>query len=550
MQLLGKIVEPSSLNEAGRITGTNRLYFVYSLLSCHLTYIDLSMQLAHTGDFRLVLHRRTLPERLEVQIMGYSLLTGSTGLVGRYLVKELLNNGLLLAVVVRSTKFESAAERFDGVMRHWESEAGHALPRPVILEGNLHSPGLGLSDKDRRWVAEHCDTVLHCAASMVFREDQKNEPFRTNVGGVENLLELCRETQIERFHHVSTAYICGLREGRVLESEVDEGQKLGNVYEESKLRAEKLVREADFLKQVTVYRPASVVGDIHTGYVTSAHGFYLPLQLAHIVADKIPVRHMNKRFISLLGLRGNEGKNLVPVDWLAKAIATIFANPALHGSTYHLASDKPVAVSAIQEVIQNAIELYHPRALLGEGDEDLSAYDELFREYMRVYQSHWRDDPQFDLTNVRKALPQLPCPKIDDEALMRIARYPIEKNFNLSPFKKVEPAFDVAGHLEKQVGTNGPPAATGAERVDVQVNGSGGGQWQVLVSGDQLCRIERGLSERQALKCYMTSETFRRLVERQLSVPQSIDAGKVLLEGNSDSQKGFPQMLEKLISSS
>ena len=481
--------------------------------------------------------------------MGYFLLTGSTGLVGRYLVRELLEAGLRFSVVVRSTKFETAAERFDGVLRHWEQEVGYALPRPVVLEGDLCSPGLGLSEDDRRWVADHCDAVLHCGASMVFREDQHGEPFRTNVGGVENLLELCRETHIRHFHHVSTAYICGLREGLILESEVDLGQQLGNVYEQSKLRAEKLVRRADFLEQVTVYRPASVVGDSRTGYVTNSHGFYLPLQLAHIVADKIHISDMNKRFMSLLGLQGDEGKNLVPVNWLAKAIAAIVTNPALHGKTYHLASQTPVAVSLIQQVIQNAIEAYHPSPLRGPGDQDLSDYETNFQEYMRIYQSHWRDDPQFDLTNTCDALPHLPCPELDEDTLMRIARFPIEHNFNLSPFQKVEPAFDVSSHLQGLVKPNGKHGATEPERFNVQVNGCGGGQWQLIIRDDQLCNIERGLAEHEAIKCYMTSETFRLLVERRLSVTQSINVGRVVLEGDSNSRKWLPNTLEKLVSS-
>ena len=480
--------------------------------------------------------------------MGYFLLTGATGLVGRYLVRELLEAGLPLAVVARSSKLESAAERFDAVMRYWESEVGFALPRPIVLEGNLCSPGLGLSDDDRRWVAEHCGAVVHCGASMIFREDQHGEPFRTNVGGVENLLQFCREAGLRRFHHVSTAYICGLRNGQILESEVDVGQELGNVYEQSKLRAEKLVRQADFLDELTIYRPASVVGDFRTGFVTSAHGFYLPLQLAHIVADKINVRDMNERFMGLLGLRGDEGKNLVPVDWLAKAIATIVAEPALHGRTYHLASARPVAVATIQRLIQQAIETYHPNPLRTSGGADLSIYESLFQEYMRIYQSHWRDDPKFDLTNTRDALPQLPCPELDEEALLRIARYPIEQNFNLSPFRKVEPAYDVAGHLGGLVRNNGKPGATASVRCNLQVNGRGGGQWQLKLHDDQLCGIERGLAFEEATKCYLTSSTFRLLMEKKLSVAQSINAGRVVLEGDAHRRQRLSAALESLAS--
>ena len=129
-------------------------------------------------------------------------------------------------------------------MASWESRQGHFLPRPMVLEGDLHTDNLGLDGDGRRWVAAHCDSVLHSAASMSFVADEATgEPRRTNVEGLARLLDFCRAAGIRRFHHVSTAYVCGLRKGRVLETELDEGQPLGNVYEESKLAAEKMLRQ-------------------------------------------------------------------------------------------------------------------------------------------------------------------------------------------------------------------------------------------------------------------------------------------------------------------
>ena len=381
---------------------------------------------------------------------------------------------------------------------------------------------------------------------MVFREDQHGEPFRTNVGGMENMLQFCGEVGLRRFHHVSTAYICGLRNGRILESEVDLGQELGNVYEQSKLRAEKLVRQANF-DELTIYRPASVVGDFHTGFVTTTHGFYLPLQLAHIVADKIYVGDMNERFMGLLGLAGNEGKNLVPVDWLARAIGKIVSRSALHGQTYHLASPQPVAVAKIQQIIQQAIESYHPKALRAPGGVDLSTYESLFHEYMKIYQSHWRDDPKFDLTNTSSALPELPCPEMDEAALLRIARYPIERNFNLTSYKRLELAFDVASYLQEQVRSAGQPVAA-ATRCDLQVNGPGGGQWQMWLDEGRLCGIERGLAHQDANKCYMNSVTFNLLRNGKLSVAESLDAGRIVLEGDPHVRKTLATALEGFVS--
>ncbi len=327
--------------------------------------------------------------------MSYTLLTGSTGLVGRHLLRDLLAAGVPVAAMVRPGKGPAT---LDGILGYWEEQAGHALPRPVVIEGDLCLDEVVPDNAQRRWLAVHCDRILSCAASMTFREDKRGEPFRTNVEGTRHLLELCRTAGIRHFHQVSTAYICGLRQGQILESDIDVGQTLGNVYEQSKLKAEKLIRSADFLDQRTFYRPASVVGDSTSGYVTSFHGFYLPLQLAHTMAGRVPVREMNERFFAKLGLKGHEGKNLVPVDWLSAAIVYLVTHPEHHGRTYHLASPDPVPVVEIQKVIRDAIEQYYPKPLATSiSEQELQSLEGLFYEYMSIYQSHWRDDPKFDI---------------------------------------------------------------------------------------------------------------------------------------------------------
>ena len=58
----------------------------------------------------------------------------------------------------------------------------------------------------------------------------------------------------------------------VYESELNVGQEFANPYEESKVEAEEMVRSAKFLKSLTVYRPAIIVGDQHGGDVSAVIG--------------------------------------------------------------------------------------------------------------------------------------------------------------------------------------------------------------------------------------------------------------------------------------
>lgn len=478
--------------------------------------------------------------------MAYHFLTGVTGLVGRYLARELLRSGARLAVLARPGKRQTAADRVEGVFRRFEDLEGRALPRPVILEGSLTSPGLGLSAEQRAWLARHCDTMVHCAAAMVFRPDEAGEPFRTNVEGLNHLLDVCREAGIRKFHHVSTAYVCGLREGRILESELEVSQEMGNVYEQSKKQAELALHATDWLEQLTIYRPASVIGDSRTGFTSQYHGFYLPLQLAYSFASAISPEEMNERFFRRLSLAGNEGKNLVPVDWLAPAIAYLVTHPETHGTTYHLATPKPVAVQMIQQVIQESIRRYCGRRIADKSNpKELEVYEKLFHDQMLIYRSHWRDDPRFDLTNTQRALPHLPCPEMDFDLLMRITRWPVENKFPTARFQLFESEFDARQRLAPWVSSNGHDSPSGPA-LALEVTGCGGGQWQLWTRDGRLSRAECGDPQQAPARCHLNSDTFRRLAEGHLSVEDSLARGRLFIEGPRASRHEAIAVLRQL----
>jgi len=363
----------------------------------------------------------------------YLLLTGATGLLGRYLLRDLLLRDVNVAVLVRPSKRQSAAERVEGLMCTWEAMEERRLPRPVVLEGDICQPGLGLSREQIRWVRKHCDCVLHNAASLTFHSfSPEGEPWWSNVQGTQNVLDVCERTGIRDFHHVSTAYVCGLRRGVVLESELDVGQEHSNDYERSKLQAEKLVRAAEFLSAPTIFRPAIIIGDSQTGFTTTFHGFYALLRVVYTMAMSeglhtkpeptyVPVR---------ITLDGHERKNLVPVDWVSAVMAHIVTSPEYHGMTYHLTPQQPVTSQMLCEVVER-INNFHGTQFFGGLEEipDPTESEKLFYEHIRIYNAYWRDDPVFDRTNTLQAAPHLPCPKIDIDLLMHMAEVAVVRGF-------------------------------------------------------------------------------------------------------------------------
>ncbi len=481
-------------------------------------------------------------------ITSYHLLTGATGFLGSYLLRDCLLEGRRMAVLVRPSKSESARQRIETLLRQWELSLETSLPRPVVLEGDLTEIDLGLDKRSLNWIGRHCTSVFHNAASLVFRgDDPDGEPYLSNIEGTRRVLELCRRTGIRQFHHVSTAYVCGLRKGRILESEVDVGQTAGNVYEKTKLQAEILVRTADFLDPPTIYRPAIIVGDSQTGYTTSYHGFYAPLKLAHTMVGKLAYgATASDRVVEALGIHAGDRKNFVPVDWVSAVMCHIHGRPDCHGTTYHVTTPCPPLIiemaAAMQEVVEDLSPLSDPGS---SWNMDGEWFAKTFREQLGVYSAYWRDDPQFDVTNTLRAAPHLPCPKLDREMMLRLARFAIKANFGRRPRAKHAPEFDVHSYMQRLRShddrNEGDPQMA---HLGVQVDGPGGGQWDLLVREGRLVTVDDGVSSRSTAVFHVNSATFRSLVRGEFNVSRAVQTGRVRIEGNGMDRRRLEAVLQ------
>ncbi len=491
--------------------------------------------------------------------MSYLLLTGATGLLGSYLIRDLTRKGVRLAVVVRRTKFATAKQRIEDCMVRWERIAGHSLPRPVVLEGNITSPDFGLSEDEIKWVTKHCDSLMHNAASLTFQaESPEGEPWASNVKGTQVTLDFCKTTGITDFHHVSTAYVCGLRDDIAKEDELDVGQELGNDYETSKMQAEKLVRTAEHIKTVTCYRPAIIIGDSKTGYTSTFHGFYVPLKILSSLVSKTvtlgfskeELQAVNKagsdRLRELLNMDGSEHKNYVPVDWVSEVMAHIYAENKHHGKTYHLTPRNRVPVSQMQAVFEDSFTeqtVVHSEAT--EMNIDWNNFEKYFVEQMEVYKSYWKDDPHFDYTNTTQAAPHLPCPIVDEEMLEKMCRFAMESNFGWPRPKSEIAENDLHDLFQK----NHLSLSNNHSKViaNIEINGPGGGQWKFLENDDQSISLEEGIDSNVAHSIYMNTTTFNDLLNGRLTIEESITTGNLLFEGSQSLDHLLNLLFENLV---
>jgi thioester reductase-like protein len=217
-------------------------------------------------------------------------------------------------------------------------------PRVEIVAGDITDRRLGLTDLAYDRLARSVSVVYHLAA--LYDLAVGAEPAeRVNVGGTQHVLDFCRSaTALQRHHYVSTAYVAGLRSGRVLESELAEGQTFKNHYESTKFAAEVLVRASMDDLPTTVYRPAIVVGDSRTGETPKFDGPYFLLRA--LAAPLGPVRMQ-------VG-HGEAPFNVVPVDFVIDALVAGAQDPEAAGRTLHLVDPEPITTVAMLRMLAEA----------------------------------------------------------------------------------------------------------------------------------------------------------------------------------------------------
>jgi long-chain acyl-CoA synthetase len=262
-------------------------------------------------------------------------LTGGTGFLGMEVIARLLerDEGPDVFVAVRARDAEEAQERVTKMLAQLydDAPAGASRLRPVRAE--LTEPELGLAAADRRAISAATDRVVHCAASVEFTLPL-SEAREINVEGVRRVLDLAHEMNgLERFVHVSTAYVCGRLDGRFDEDQTAPGEDFRNTYEQTKWEGEQVVAETDL--PWAIVRPSVVVGEAGSGWTSTFNVIYWPLQaFARGLFTEIPA--------------DPEGIiDLVPVDYVAEVIEAALFEPGAAGAFHAVAGERALTVAEL-----------------------------------------------------------------------------------------------------------------------------------------------------------------------------------------------------------
>jgi len=284
--------------------------------------------------------------------------------------------------------------------------------RIEVLPGDIGERDLGLSAPDRERVAAETTTVHHLAAIYDLAVPLELAQ-RVNVEGTGNVLDLCAAcSQLERLHHVSTAYVAGVRHGVVYEHELSLGQRFKNHYESTKFQAELWVRTRAGEIPTTIYRPAIVVGDSRSGETQKFDGPYYMLRVI-AQARNGPIPQVG---------RAGATFNVVPVDFVIEAIATGARDAQAVDATLHLVDPEPVTARDVADIFAREYAGRIPRFSMPAGmvQESLrvGAVRKMFGGAPRESVRYLNHQVRFDTRQAEALLARngLRCPRFADYA--------------------------------------------------------------------------------------------------------------------------------------
>jgi thioester reductase-like protein len=267
------------------------------------------------------------------------LLTGFPSFGAKKMCEELVRPGggprALVHALVRP-KFEAEAR---AVLDELPLEQ---RSRIELIEGDSAAMDLGLSGAEFKALAKEVDRIHHCAGVSYLGVDRATAE-QGNGGGAREVLEFARACEgLKALVYHSTALVSGDRKGLVLEDELNKGQEFRNVVEQTKARAEKMMRAAMPKLPIVVLRPSILVGDTTTGEVDRFDGPYL---LILLIVTSPP------DFALPLPGRGDSALNIVPIDYVVRAARAIGADPRAPGRTFHIVDPAPLTARRVFELV-------------------------------------------------------------------------------------------------------------------------------------------------------------------------------------------------------
>ena len=265
--------------------------------------------------------------------------TGATGFIGKFLVKNLLKRSGTIYVLVR----KNSVKKLEALYPWWGLDEKQKRIVPVV--GDLAKPKLGLAPADISKLKGKVSHLFHLAAVYDMSADAESQRV-ANIDGTRNTVELAEAIKAGCFHHTSSIAAAGLYDGTFREDMFEEAEELDHPYFRTKHDSEAIVRN-ECKVPWRVYRPGMVVGHSQTGEIDKIDGPYYFFKLIQKMRNALP------SWVPTVGIEGGR-INVIPVDYVVDAMDFIAHKKGLDGGCFHLTDPEPMRIGEILNMFAKA----------------------------------------------------------------------------------------------------------------------------------------------------------------------------------------------------
>ncbi|KAB8229042.1 hypothetical protein ETB97_008731 [Aspergillus alliaceus] len=348
---------------------------------------------------------------------GRIFLTGATGFLGTYFLRELIDRPDVKSVrcLVRASDASSARARLLGALDKYGLGGKDNLDKVSAIAGDLGKELFGLSETEFHELALWTSVIFHVGAHVNYVQPYEKHR-NTNVFGTLNCIKLATTGRTKALHYTSTAAVTGPVSHFTSAESISEDSDLGEFqgwlpydigYTQSKWVSEQLIHSmiAKGMPAI-VFRPGFIMGDSLRGK-GNCDDFMCRVFIGCIKLGYRPILP-------------NQSKIMIPVDFITTALLHITSNPQNIGRTFHLVPQTPEEDTDIETSWNMLEELgYKLKAVeykdwleILSQDKDLLANPLLpmlpvLQEPVRKHLTRWElyeNMATYDVTNSRKAL--------------------------------------------------------------------------------------------------------------------------------------------------
>ena len=244
-----------------------------------------------------------------------------------------------IRLLLRAENSKRLTERMNTLWEFWRVSPENTEIRNRVrgIAGDALIPRFGMSQKQYDLLSEECSHIVHSAGNvrMNLPIDSAREFALSSVRNIFDLAEASmKRGELEKIEFISTVGVAGNMPGALPETWVASKREFHNTYEQAKAEAEDLIeKELEGGLPATVHRPSMVIGDSRDGKI-------LHFQIFYHICEFLSGRRTRGLVPNLIG----HFLDIVPVDFVAKAVAWSSNRKETSGKIFHLCSGPELAI--------------------------------------------------------------------------------------------------------------------------------------------------------------------------------------------------------------